>query len=506
MTRSDRNGPDISTRVRRIEAFFFLFAVPFIAFMTTSLFKAHNHSDAMKDSTLRELHDAITSLQDIQEAVSSLRETQDDMLLKMEKGLTPTTIVSATVDDGKATIQKPIKSLKSNNLPPPIYAPEHFLYEMSLNHNVKSKTIVKKDNRRKLEDAESMATIDAQSDENANPDCLNFIMKIELDQYASETMWILTDEASQITIANITYTDDDALLTYNHTFCLERSQYSLTIFDQFGDGIPCESFFAGEPCYSYSIDGVERKGDMFGEFAVRHEFDTTRACIFDPMLVIRLHFDASDVTDWTLLNVGTGNAIHDFIDTTDPTIHFNSTETAYLCMDAGVYRLTIEGVDQDGNHTSCENSCYDIAIEDNPIISGPSVLDGATMAFYANSEWVARERTCDDRPILAPINDVSRFAFDDRESKILNIFQALSSLEDIFAIEKSQYRATCFILYDDANFMGAEDPFLPQRYVLALFLYATNQIPELRLPMEPCTSVKFTCNDLGEITGINWCK
>ena len=91
-------------------------------------------------------------------------------------------------------------------------------------------------------------------------------------------------------------------------------------------------------------------------------------------------------------------------------------------------------------------------------------------------------------------------------SKLLSVIQALSIVQDIFTPGSPQYKATCYILYDDPLQMSPEDSLLAQRYALAVFLFSTNQRAEVQLPLDECVNSKFTCNEKGDIDGINWSK
>jgi len=366
---------------------------------------------------------------------------------------------------------------------------------------------LKKQKTRKLKDSVLVLINENLARENSTSDCTKFSMNIELDENSSETMWILFDEKERNILANMTYRQNEAHEVYTYDFCLMPSQYSLTIFDSDGDGINCRSKLkdAGKSCYSYMINGEFKEGINFSSMS-KHDIDTNRRCLLEPLMILKLHFSTDDVhSDFTLLNTETGHTDYEFLQTTD-TRHTNTTETYYICMKPGMYEIIIKGTNSTGSAFTCDNSCYDILIEQNPIIVGPSILDGSPVSFYVNTEWMARKRICHKQPILAAINDVSNFMFDDRAFKILNVFQAISSLENLILPGKAQYRAACFVIYDDANYVGAEDPFLLQRYTLALFLYATNQSPELDLPKYPCLSDKYSCNEMNEIIGIDWCK
>ena len=47
-------------------------------------------------------------------------------------------------------------------------------------------------------------------------------------------------------------------------------------------------------------------------------------------------------------------------------------------------------------------------------------------------------------------------------------------MDVIFNTQSAQYKAACWLIYDDDRYLNASSPYLVQRYVLALFYFATN--------------------------------
>jgi len=469
-----------SNRLRRVESFSFLFVIPFIIYSSITLVNHQKH------------------ILELQKAILSSSENQYERSIEIEESFVATEMEFKPVTVENMALQKTSKHIKCKKR-------DSFLSLVSSNYYERQKVpsySTKKQKIRRLEDInKNVSPLDTPSD------CINLTISIELDQYPTETMWNLIDDNGQVVIANYTYSDDEAFEKYSYSFCLAPSQFLLNIYDSYGDGLLCESIAVnGNACYSYMVNGKEMEGSTFSEIK-HHEIDMTRHCIFGPMLLLKLHFHSIDTEiSLILLNTYTKNTEYNFIQTTEPKLHENSTETYYLCMEPGMYEISIGGVNSTGNLSTCKNSCYDLSIEDNPTIYGPRKLDGIALSFYVNSEWFAKERMCHQQPILTAINDFSRYSFDNRVFQILHVLQAISSLENIVSPEKAQYKAACFVLYDDTNNVAAEDPFLRQRYTLALFLFATNEAPELELPKNPCLSDEYSCNELNEITRIDWCK
>ena len=117
-----------------------------------------------------------------------------------------------------------------------------------------------------------------------------------------------------------------------------------------------------------------------------------------------------------------------------------------------------------------------------------------------------KESFCDDLPNLAPISYITSFEYDERVSRMMDIISSASSKDALNRVGASEYKAACWILFDDELQIPAEDEQMLERYAIAELLYATNQDPNIVLPLNTCDYSKVSCNDKGHITMINMSK
>lgn len=114
------------------------------------------------------------------------------------------------------------------------------------------------------------------------------------------------------------------------------------------------------------------------------------------------------------------------------------------------------------------------------------------------------QNVCDTKPVLTPINSVNDYIYDDRVARILNVLYSITTLGSINSAGSPSYRAACWILYDDELHIDPNDPFLIQRYALAVFLFAVKyHETDMVIPFETCNFDKIKCDDDGQITVIN---
>ena len=115
---------------------------------------------------------------------------------------------------------------------------------------------------------------------------------------------------------------------------------------------------------------------------------------------------------------------------------------------------------------------------------------------------------CVRLPALSPRNQVNNFEFDSRIENILEIIHSLSPINLIHDFQSAQYKAACYIIFDDIVGTSLESEKLIQRYSLSVFLYTTNQLSEFPLPHSICDmgGSRIDCNKEGHITKIDWGK
>ena len=108
---------------------------------------------------------------------------------------------------------------------------------------------------------------------------------------------------------------------------------------------------------------------------------------------------------------------------------------------------------------------------------------------------------CRERPLLSPLNHLNNFQYNDRVEKIINILHTISTPASLNNFESTQYKAACWLLFDDDVNSSSHDEHMVQRYIMAVFLYATNQNVEM-LQVDVCHTKGIGCNDQGQIISI----
>ncbi len=79
--------------------------------------------------------------------------------------------------------------------------------------------------------------------------CASGSFDLTTDNYGYETSWELTDSAANIEASGSGYANNSS---YSDSLCLEDGDYTLTVFDSYGDGMCCSY---GSGSYSLTIDG-----------------------------------------------------------------------------------------------------------------------------------------------------------------------------------------------------------------------------------------------------------
>jgi len=501
-----------------------MIAMAFVAFMVLNLQMQLQMKEVM--TTMRQMQEttsslsadvkkSMSSLRDIQDAVSSLRYEQDALAqsIKIKENKARNRVNSDEKKQLKIQHDRKVHNY-SRSLP---------LLEDFPEYNQKNK--ISKKMQRRLQTDDSTTAIDFSEpviddtvpsdevslDSTPEPVCTSIRFEIDLDQWPQETSWQLYRARDDEMLVNRTYTLGDELVTdvYEED-CLESTSYTIVVVDDNLDGIQCVNDVDGLPCFRLWVNSEEAPTKPFGGALASIEFDSTGLCLFQPVALLRLFFDPLfPSVSWIFTNEHDGKEI-ELKQTLDQNTVGDADCAYFTCIDPGIFSLEIfnDVIDVNSNvkETICESECYEFSIGENPPLTEMNNLDGLKREMYVTIEGVSRERLCLQEPIIAPINTLSQFAFDSRVSQILNVVQAHSKLENIFAQGTVEYRATCFLLYDDALKISAEDPRLPERYVLAVFLYATGQLPEIQLPLNPCLNDRLQCDDGGFITAIDWCK
>ena len=111
-------------------------------------------------------------------------------------------------------------------------------------------------------------------------------------------------------------------------------------------------------------------------------------------------------------------------------------------------------------------------------------------------------RRCDERPLLSPRNHLSDFVHDERIATLIEMIHTLSHVEEVNNIYTPQYKAACWILFDDELEMSTADYYFLQRYVLAVLVSSFYPNKPIRLPKNICDHEIVICNNDGFIISI----
>lgn len=145
----------------------------------------------------------------------------------------------------------------------------------------------------------------------------------------------------------------------------------------------------------------------------------------------------------------------------------------------------------------------------------------------SSPEITSKISRCDQSPILSPINPFHNYTFDVEVDKKISLFQSLSNPESFNDHRSPQYRAACFLLFDDEKDRDSKDygdtvklknedntvavinEFTVERYAFLVFLYTISQTSDKLLPLSilqnhPCEFDFIICNARQNIIRIDY--
>ena len=152
----------------------------------------------------------------------------------------------------------------------------------------------------------------------------------------------------------------------------------------------------------------------------------------------------------------------------------------------------------------CLNSSKCNQLDGNGDATYISIKDGIVKSYGQNVDHRligSCKNICDDKPLLSSTK---------RSVDIFSVISSISTSEDLINIENKRYEAICWLIYDDIKQLKATDPFLIQRYVLALFYLSTNgnnwrSTFGFMTASNECDWGGITCVD-GYVTELNYSK
>ena len=334
-----------------------------------------------------------------------------------------------------------------------------------------------------------------------------FRLDIETDEWPVENDWLITNEDTNSVVMNVSYGQNDFLKRITHEECLEPGPYIFELIDWGGDAIACRD---SKPCYNITLNNeILIPGSLFSDY-VSHTFDSSPSatCVVGDLFLLQVQQEDqlnddeinSNNIAWQLYQ---NDAVSSFdkVVFLQPTTAQNDksifTNEYFACLVPGLY--TFEMI----SHT---NATYHILIEDEIIVQETTLHqnDFVTHGFAVLLEGGAYERQCHMNPPLIPINRISNFQYDERVEKVMNVVRSISSPNALNEFESSQYKAACWLLHDDLEQKQSDDQFMLQRYLIAVFLYASKLNAEIMIPSDVCDSFGVTCNDQGHVISINF--
>ena len=506
MTSATTNSHTIDTmktnnlfkRVRRVEILFLLAAMSFIALLSHA-----NHS------LQRELQAALSSILELQQSMSSMSRTQSALTnqintinAKVDRYDKQHSSTETQVNKTFSTNHRKALATSQNNQ---VTRPMKPIQNSVINANKLLPMYSREQHTRNMQLDNTNST---QSSASCNETL--FRLELQLDDFPEETSIVLMNMETEDIVMNETFDETDVMVDVTFEMCIENGRYQFILNDSWDDGITCANFFDGLPCYNiYINDVLAIPRRPFQHSLLTHEFDSNSLCIVGDVIVLEYNFDIDETLNdrkdvkHILTNTETNEEIEMFpLPHQNDTAHSKNNTSYFQCLVPSIYDVEVNAVTNAS--IACDGPCFTISVNNETIVTAHDMLESAKHRIFITIDGIRREQVCHSNPLLSPINDLSKFEFDERVSKILNTIIAISNIQDVFTVSTSQYRATCYILYDDPLQMQAEDVRLIQRYALAVLLFSTNEMTEVELALDTCVNSKFECNEQGEISSINF--
>ena len=486
--------------VRRIEILYLFISLGCIAFIANVVDSSQRNYREVVPST-NDIEKVMSSLNGMEKLISSLLETQDALTSQIEEinvelsrrklELAEQEIVKPTQTSSyRKTL--PVTSKQREYPIAAINSQRKSAMNKLKGKSITSDTSMNRKTQVKQDTAEAATSCDGTS----------FRLDLELDEFPSETTVTLSSEETGELFANLTFSDEeDAFSSITYETCLDKGKYMLRILDSYGDGIVCFDSFDGLPCYDVFIDNeLVIEGSPF-QTVQEHTFDSNSLCLTESAVFYDVNYPLNEHFTHQISFSGSNETLQFILAPEQPE---NALSTRfYGCLSPGLYDVEFAKYNISETFEPCDGPCYILTVSDEVVIVGlPLITDIMKHTFFITIDNIGRQQLCRLNPLLAPINELTNFSFDDRVSRVLNVIQALSNVQDINTLGSVQNKATCYILYDDPLQIKAEDRLLAQRYVLAVYLFSTFRQAEM-LPLDMCLNHDCECNDDGDIMSVN---
>jgi len=334
-----------------------------------------------------------------------------------------------------------------------------------------------------------------------------FTLEIDLDNFAEETAWKLVQLNTNTIIALKNYSLDDSLTTSHFETCIEPGPYLFSLNDVSGNGISCQN---PSGCYEISVDHevvIERQ--PFVDRFVEHTFDSSLCSSGESTFVLEEDIDMIHMEAVWELEETSSNTMIEIKRIPDQNT-FNSTMSYFSCLSPGSYTLTASNLLASGISCTNKDNCYTISVDNKPIPNEGKSSTNFTSHFFISNSGLVKERQCGTFPELPILNGNNNNNNIMEQISISGDFVGellkLTPFQLLRDPQSPQYKAACWILYDDVLQPMSNMELLVERYVFAVFLYATHQEAEIVLSTNTCDYPGIDCGRDGEITRIQWAR
>jgi len=333
-----------------------------------------------------------------------------------------------------------------------------------------------------------------------------FHLELRLGQKIDQKSWELWDDNSTSIVAVQNFRFVGTFEQKSFTTCLVPGPYTFILKDESGREFSCD--FNGPRCYDIFLNNqLLLKGHSFVGRAIEHKFDSSAPCVIANTVVLNFDQNTSDAV-WSIRDSLTGETVsfESFDQNNNDT---NSTKESYLaCMPAGSYSYEIfprEDQQLSCNHTNTTDECFSMTINDAVFMSQNENFSRTSGLFYISKDGYGHEEICPLTPILAPLNSFNGHIFDETISRKLDLIYSLSSFDDVHNPSTSQYKAACWMIYDDTHQNDVLNNNWIERYVFSVLLYAMNEVVQI-LPKHICDydKTRVECDTTGQIKAIDF--
>lgn len=254
--------------------------------------------------------------------------------------------------------------------------------------------------------------------------------------------------------------------------------------------------------YTKTAKKFLEKTPTFSDMDIPRHLQLERTLPFcsDSVFFFHTHLDIQDPNTNVQLRDDTSDNVYELQPISNQNTTFRNTYSA--CLLSGIFFFDITYGGGDGSPCANVENCYDIFINDTLIIQGDTFSDAASYSFFISNQGIVRERLCHKLPMLSSVNRFDSFIQSEREDNIVTKLISVSSLRSLSNHRSPQYKAACWILFDDELQISSENSFLIERYVLALMFYSMSADAELFIPLNICNADGIQCDDEGLITQI----